>query len=481
MKLNRNFLAELFKLFYSNNEIASICSQFLRYEIIPKELSGYKILLKEGLFQFREAGVIPSLGVVAQKYIDKEEVQQAILEVNKANLVDKELIIDQFEEYLRDSEFRVLNQRIVDLYQKDKKEEAIALSAEESARILSLSVRGRSGKFLGVFRDFETNMAQNAESFDENSQQGKIPFGIDILDDLTKGGVDRVNADTVLWIMRSGVGKSTVLRHHGLECALNGLHVLHIQLEGTKKEVFNKYSQMWTNSSFFKIQRAQFTDKEWEQFRNTIKEMESWKRDVDVYSFEKFGEASVIEIRNIIMDYRKDRGYYPDVLIVDSLDLLITGENRKMDLDPSMIKYKLQKCAQRLKDIAVEFNLVCFTATQTGDVPIEIWDDPARVIDRSFTEGDKTLVKPFSFVFTGNVTREEAKNNVLRIYADKLRSYSAGDRIFKIKTDYARGKFYDRLATMNMSKDEREVVRSKRKRRESQPKEDSGSNKMTLV
>ena len=53
--------------------------------------------------------------------------------------------------------------------------------------------------------------------------------------------------------------------------------------------------------------------------------------------------------------------------------------------------------------------MVGFTSTQASDVPIEIWDNSERVIDRSYTEGDKTLVKPFSYVFTGNMTMEEKK------------------------------------------------------------------------
>ena len=446
MKLNKNFLAELFKLYFTKIEMTEICNTFLKYEFLPKEQAGYKILLREGIQQYTNANVLPSIGVIAQKYPLREDVQLAIDEVKKAQIVDNELILNQLESYIRDSEFQILNQKIVDLYKEGKRDEAISLSAEESLRINQFSIRGEAGKFMQVFGSFADMMKQNESSYDDNRSQAKIAFGIDCLDDITFGGMDRT--DVTLWIMRSGVGKSTVLRHHALEASLNGEHVLHIQLEGTRKEVFNKYSQMWTNSSYNKIQKGYFSDKEWDQLQQTIKEMSEWQRDIDIYAFERFGEASVIEIRELIREYFKIRGYYPTVLIIDSLDLLASGESKKIDTDPSFVKYKLQKCAQRLKNIAIEFDLAVYTATQTGDVPFEVWNDPNRVIDRSYTEGDKTLVKPFSFVFTGNVTINESQNNELRIYVDKFRNYGKSRGVYRIKTNFETGRFYDRAATM---------------------------------
>ena len=123
--------------------------------------------------------------------------------------------------------------------------------------------------------------------------------------------------------------------------------------------------------------------------------------------------------------------------------MLLTGESRKIDYDPNFIKYRLQKCAQRLKDIAKKYDMVVVTATQTGDVPFEVWNDPNRVITRANTEGDRTLVKPFSFVLTGNVTLEEGKNNMMRLYFDKMRNYKNNGIIVRIPTNYENGFFYD--------------------------------------
>jgi hypothetical protein len=76
--------------------------------------------------------------------------------------------------------------------------------------------------------------------------------------------------------------------------------------------------------------------------------------------------------------------------------LVKTGISKKIDSDPDHKKEKLQTCAQLLKNLADEIEAPIITATQTSDVPFEVWNNPDKVIDRSYTEGDKTLVKPFS-------------------------------------------------------------------------------------
>ena len=57
----------------------------------------------------------------------------------------------------------------------------------------------------------------------------------------------------------------------------------------------------------------------------------------------------MVEVRNIILDYHKVYGFYPRVLILDSLDLVKTGLNSTIDNNPNFKKDKLQSCAQLFK------------------------------------------------------------------------------------------------------------------------------------
>lgn len=465
-KLSANFMAELFKLVYLDPTLTQIACSNLTYQLIPKEWPGYKYLLREAIETFSTKEAVPSLGVVSQKYIDNDYVQETIEEVRNAAKVDREIIIDQLESYIKDVEFQLLSKKVHDLYEEGKKEDAIRTNAEESQRILSISLRHDGGNFQQVFAGFNTRMKRKRESVDSSKVPEQITLGIDRLDEITYGGASI--EDTVLWIMRSGIGKSTVLRYHGMCAALDGNPVLHIQLEGGVKACLDKYDQYWTNQSYNDIRQGFLKAEDQDKIQQTWKAMKEFGQDIDVYGFEKFGEASMVDVRNIILDYHKIHGYFPRVIVLDSLDLVATGINKTVDNNPSFKKDKLQMCAQLFKNICVEFKMVGFSATQAGNVPIEIWDNSEKVIDRSYTEGDRTLVKPFSFVFTGNQTREEKRQELMRIYIDKLRDYKESHEIIPIATSYDRGRFYSRSRTLELFSN----LPKKSKKSESKPEKE---------
>lgn len=444
-KLSANFMAELFKLIYLDPYITRIAACNLTYQLIPKEWPGYKFLLKEAIEIFTKKEVVPSLGALSQKYIENEYVQDVIEEVKNANKVDREIIIDQLESYIKDIEFQLLSKKVHDLYEEDKKEEAIQINASESQRILNISLRQDAGTFQKVFTGFDQRMQKKQAQTESSEVPSKVTFGMDRLDEISYGGASI--EDTVLWIMRSGTGKSYCLRHHGINAALDGHPVLHIQLEGGIQACLDKYDQYWTGLKYNDLRQGFLNSEDRKGIEQALKMMEQYGQDIDVYGFEKFGEATMVDVRNLILDYHKVNGYYPRVLILDSLDLVATGINKVIDSNPNFKKEKLQTNAQLLKNLCVEFKMVGFTATQASNVPIELWDNIERVIDRSYTEGDKTLVKPFSFVFTGNMTMEEKKTDKMRIYIDKIRDYKESQEIVPIMTDYDHGRFYDKLET----------------------------------
>lgn len=447
-KLSPNFMAELFKLMFLDVNIMRIASGHLEYSLIPKEWAGYKFLFREAVEQFNKRDVAPSIGAASQKFANNDIVQDTIEEIKNAAVADRELIIDQLEAFIKETQFELLSKKVHDLYEEGKKEEAIKVNAEESKNILELSLRKTAGNFIQVFGGFQERMKAKRSNELNTPEIRKVSFGIDKLDEISYGGAEP--GDTVLWILRSGVGKSTMLRWHGFYAALEGEPVLHIQLEGGRDAAVDKYDQIWTSQSYMDIKRGDIKQEDYDKIMKTCRDMQQFGQDISVYGFARYGESSMNDIRGLCFEYLKIFGKFPRLVIVDSLDLAASGTSKKMDNDPEYIKYKLQKNAQLFKDLMVEINAVGITATQASNVPIEIWNNEDKVIDRSYTEGDKTLVKPFSFVFTGNVTVLEKKEKRMRIYVDKLRDYRDSQMVFTIATDFDRGRAYHRGKTMEL-------------------------------
>jgi replicative DNA helicase len=448
-KLNPGFMAEIFKLMFSDEVIMRIASEYLKYELIPKEWVGYKFILREAIIQYTEKNKLPSIGVICQKLCDEDAVQLAAKEIKKAALIDREIAIDQLQSFVKETEFELLSRKVHDLYEEGKKEEAIRVNAEESQRILEMSFRSKSGGFQSVFGGFHERMVERRMEGDAASEKPvKVPFGVDRLDDVSFGGMEI--GDTSLWIARSGVGKSSILKWHGYSAAIRGVPVLHIQLEGGIKACMQIYDQLWSAQSYSDIKSGNISPKDRKKIEQAIKEVKELSSDIEVYGFKKFGQASMGDVRQLCYDYFNTHGKFPGLVILDSLDLVKTGISKKIDSDPDHKKEKLQACAQLLKNLADEIGAPIITATQTSDVPFEVWNNPDKVIDRSYTEGDKTLVKPFSFVFTLNMTIEEKANATARIYVDKLRDYKESQEVITIATNYDKRRFYHRGRTMEM-------------------------------
>lgn len=466
-KLNPGFMAEIFKLMFSDEVIMRIASEYLKYELIPKEWSGYKFILREAIIQYTEKNKLPSIGAICQKLCDEDAVQLAAKEIKKAALIDREIAIDQLQSFVKETEFELLSRKVHDLYEEGKKEEAIRVNAEGSQRILEMSFRSKSGGFQSVFGGFHERMIERRMESDTVSEKPvKVPFGVDRLDDVSFGGMEI--GDTTLWIARSGTGKTTVLKWHGYSAAIRGVPVLHIQLEGGVKACMQIYDQLWSAQSYSDIKSGNISPKDRKKIEQAIKEVKELSSDIEVYGFKKFGQASMSDVRQLCYDYFNTHGKFPGLVILDSLDLVKTGISKKIDSDPDHKKEKLQTCAQLLKNLADEIGAPIITATQTSDVPFEVWNNPDKVIDRSYTEGDKTLVKPFSFVFTLNMTIEEKANATARIYVDKLRDYKESQEVITIATNYDKRRFYHRGRTMemyNQISERKEIKKQARKKK----------------
>lgn len=466
-KLNPGFMAEIFKLMFSDEVIMRIASEYLKYELIPKEWVGYKFILREAIIQYTEKNKLPSIGVICQKLCDEDAVQLAAKGIKKAALIDREIAIDQLQSFVKETEFELLSRKVHDLYEEGKKEEAIRVNAEESQRILEMSFRSKSGGFQSVFGGFHERMVERRMEGDAASEKPvKVPFGVDRLDDVSFGGMEI--GDTSLWIARSGVGKSSILKWHGYSAAIRGVPVLHIQLEGGIKACMQIYDQLWSAQSYSDIKSGNISPKDRKKIEQAIKEVKELSSDIEVYGFKKFGQASMGDVRQLCYDYFNTHGKFPGLVILDSLDLVKTGISKKIDSDPDHKKEKLQTCAQLLKNLADEIGAPIITATQTSDVPFEVWNNPDKVIDRSYTEGDKTLVKPFSFVFTLNMTIEEKANATARIYVDKLRDYKESQEVITIATNYDKRRFYHRGRTMemyNQISERKEIKKQARKKK----------------
>jgi hypothetical protein len=440
-KLSVKYLNELLLLSLSNKEVLEVICEHLKYQYIPDEFVQYKKILKSIITLYQNTSTIPTVGIISQQHIKDHKVQETLTEIQKSSFPEKDLMLQTLERYVKQSKFVLLNDKLFNLYNEGKHEEAIELQAKESPEIVNYTINNNGSYYSKVYGGFNKRLGNRVEkSRSEQDKSDKILFGIYPLDVLTDGGLDV--SDTVLWILRSGVGKSTALKWNAISAVRKHRNVLHIQLEGSLEECEDKYDQIWTACLYRDIKKGNINGERYQKLQKIINYMQNSSVDIFIHAFEQFNSASCVDVRNLISDFNKIYGHVDEV-IIDYLKHLHPGDGVKYGADIQGVKMKKENASEKLKNLAVEFRTRIITADQASDVPMEIWNDPNKVLTRHNISGAKNLPDSYSYVFTGNQTNDERKKEVMRIHPEKLRNYKLPDKPIRIATDYDHGRFFD--------------------------------------
>lgn len=183
----------------------------------------------------------------------------------------------------------------------------------------------------------------------------KVPFNIDILNRVTKGGVTR----KTLSIVQAGinVGKTTFLINMAENYLDKGLNVIYFTLE-VAEEVIRERSDVCFNDVGFDELRQQ--DK-----ATYLKQIQALRdKTKGNFKIKEYGSsaAHVGHFRHHLNELKTKEGFVPDVIIVDYLTLMLSS------LLPSSGKSNTNtyftSVAEELRGLMREFNVIGWTAAQ---------------------------------------------------------------------------------------------------------------------
>lgn len=444
--LATNFVVELIAAALERRTVFEIVKQYLKFSYLQEETE--KKLWQWVTKRYDLTGKVPTIGQIQQQFVDDERVLEKLEEIGDVEIDENggyELIIDSFEKFIKKMKFLEVNDKIADTYNRGDKEGAWELFVKSAEDFSKFSIQ--DAKFETVFGDFAERQAKR-KSEDWNFRY-KIPTGIDELDYRLggeSGGPE--TGECVLWLGDSGAGKSQCLTSVGIAAARQGFRVAHFQLEGTKEQCLNRYDAAWTGTLYQDVKLGNITAKKMEVTKRIIKKLR--KTDIIVSSEETFNAKTLVDIRRELKEMEKKYGKI-DVIIIDYLELLELGDGHRYT--PSEERFRQAKLAKGMKMLAMEFNAVVHTATQSSNIPEEQKNDPEFVITRAQLNEDKGKCRPMDVFVTINQTRDERKEEIMRLYIDKAREYKSGDIIY-ICNNFAYARFYDRKRTMDMDWDE---------------------------
>lgn len=167
-----------------------------------------------------------------------------------------------------------------------------------------------------------------------------------------------------------------------------------------------------------------------------------------VRSYPKFNQhVSTINIKEAIAEFRKNYSVKPDIILIDSMDLLTDSSGRKYG--DSGERLKRIAVANDLKDIASEEE-VWVVVTYQARIENPDWvNDEKNVLTEYSSSEAKGIAQPLTHLITLNQSANERREKTMRIHVAKSRFFPKGDTI-KIATDYDHERFFDRQRTANL-------------------------------
>lgn len=442
--LTEEFLMDLFFTCMNNDYVLAVVMEQIKKSYLPDR--DFISLFNQLKTYYKEYKKAPTYSILGQSVSRQKSVAALLDDIyDSGNELGTEQALEQLENYIKQVRFQQAYKEAGELFNKADHEQASLKLQEYAEWVSTFSLR--ESEFVDVIGTFGIRFKGNRQKHNAVDKQLPITrFYIDELDVMNNGRDLRTQLS--VFLAATGVGKSHAARWIGKNaCQIDGLNVLHFQLEGSRDEVVNAYSASLVKCSTFRYETGTIRDVEVERMEEMLKGVAG---KLYVKSYPKFNShVSTVDIRNGIQDFKKRYGISPDVVIIDSIDLLIDASGRKYSENGE--RHKRIAVANDLKDLAADEN-VWMVGTYQSTIENRDWlNDEKNVLTEFNTAEAKGLARPLTHLITLNQSDRERKEHTMRINVAKSRFFEKGEP-FKIATDYENEQFYDRERSLNISK-----------------------------
>lgn len=435
---------DLFYTCMENDYILAVVMDHVRKEYLPdRDFITLHSCLRSYYKDYKKA---PTFSILKQMIANNKSAVSLLDDIyDSASVIETEQILEQLENYIKQVRFQKIYKEVGELYNKQGHEEASKKLQEYTEWASTFNLR--SSEFVDVIETFGIRFKANRQKHNADNKMLPITrFYIDELDAMNNGR--DLRTQLTCFMAPTGVGKSHAARWIGKNaCQIDGLNVLHFQLEGSKDEVVNAYSASLVSCSTYRYETGTIRDIDMSRMEAMLKAVAG---KLYVKSYPKFNaHVSTIDIRNGIQDFKKRYNINPDVVIIDSIDLLTDSSGRKYGENGE--RHKRIAVANDLKDLAADEN-VWMVGTYQSTIENRDWlNDEKNVLTEFNTAEAKGLARPMTHLITLNQSDRERKEHTMRLNVAKSRFFEKGEP-FKIATDYDNEQFYDQVRTMNINK-----------------------------
>ena len=188
-----------------------------------------------------------------------------------------------------------------------------------------------------------------------HKKEERIPFDIELLNKITKGGLPRKSMTVLL--ATTGGGKSLVKCHAAAGALMMGKNVLYITMEMAEERISERIDANLMDCTLDEV--TEMPRDVFEKRINRIKSKATGKLIVKEYPT---GSAHVGHFRHLLNELRMKRGFTPDIIMIDYLNICASSRVKGAAAANS---YTLVKSiAEEVRGLAMEYNCAVVTSSQ---------------------------------------------------------------------------------------------------------------------
>jgi len=235
---------------------------------------------------------------------------------------------------------------IIDGKSKSKTKQAIPQVLSEA---LAVSFDNHIG------HDFIEDYEQRYDFY--HHKEERIPFDLDYMNKITKGGLPRKSLNIIL--AGTGVGKSLAMCHFAAGNMMEGKNVLYITMEMAEEKIAERI-----DANLLNVKVDDLINLPKQMYDKKIGELR--ERTPGRLIIKEYPTASAHSghFRHLINELRIKRNFTPDIIYIDYLN--ICSSSRTKAIGGSINSYTYIKAiAEELRGLAVEKNVPIVSATQT--------------------------------------------------------------------------------------------------------------------
>jgi replicative DNA helicase len=183
----------------------------------------------------------------------------------------------------------------------------------------------------------------------------RIPFDLEILNKITKGGLIRKTLNILMGGV--GFGKSLFMCHMAAANLVKGFNVLYITMEMAEQLIAERI-----DANLMDVALNDLVKLDKVAFHNKIKKI--WDKTPGKLVIQEYNEgaAGADNFRHLLNELKLKKKFIPDIIYIDYLNIC-KSSRIKLTGDVGLYQY-VQAIAQEVRGLAKEFNVPIVSATQ---------------------------------------------------------------------------------------------------------------------